>query len=81
MIFMVVELVSFSVRSVRAHVTVWRLHQDLEVRHRLEVLQISLGREEAAVSGQRPAGRAQVRLRTLDGRAETIEHDVCAAVL
>ncbi len=75
MIFMVVELIS--VRSVRAHVTVWRLHQNLEVRHRLKVLQISLGREEAAAS----AGRAQERLRALDGRAETIEHDVCAAVL
>lgn len=49
MIFVVVELVSISVGPVGAHVTVWRFHQDLEVRHRLEILQISLGREEAAV--------------------------------
>lgn len=80
-IFMVVEFISFSVRPVGADVTVWGLHQNLKIGHRLKIIQISLWREKASVGRQHPAGRPSERLRALDRHAQTIEHDVCVTVL
>ena len=76
---MIVELVLL--RPVGAHVTMGRLHQDLKVGHRLKVLQLLLGREEASVGWQCPTGGLGEGLGALDRHAEAVEHNVCVAVL